>query len=559
MKRNNLTRYITKVAVLIPVFLIASCEKFLDEKPRSFVSGKELYTNANNAKLAVTGLYDVLNAPSLQGQGNQPLWGRGMQYMTMLGDEITPFLDVISTPYLKDVASCAYNSETELVSDVWFSLYVGIYRANNIIKYVPAIDMDETLKKQYLAEARFFRGFFGLYLAWLYGGVPYPLDPDAGEKAPRLALSELYPLIEADLTFAYQNLENRNSKPGRVNKWTAAGFLLKMDTYLAAAKENNLGGVSFPLNSFSWVNASDRYTKALTISEDIYNNSGYKLVAPYYSTFYANTKSEQKEECLMVAQTGSGGIEEYFLFSYWTGPQGDVVLDGGNYGWIRPIGELANKFNTADLRFKQDFTGHSGGSTTKQAINGVEYYVPFPVNNIGNNVSFSKWRQSAPISRSQQGFPVWASNIDFPILRYADILLLYAEAAYKNGDEPKARDLLKELRTRAVTENGTVNNGLLTSLTTAYNNADFMQELLDERSRELCGEGWRRFDLIRFNKMASTLTALSSTTVSGNPYYFYNPQVATIKNNFTPNKIWFPVPKREIAVNPSLLPNNPGY
>lgn len=560
MNLKNIYHSAVKSILLVFVLTLFSCKKFLEEKPRSFVSSQDLYTSATNAELVLTGVYDVLNAPSLQGQGNQPLWGRGMQYMTMLGDEITPFLTAISDPYMKDVASAAYNSETQLVTDVWFSLYVGINRANGIIENVPNINMDATRKAQIIAEARFLRSYYAFYLSMLYGAIPFPQSYHADAKAPRLPLNQVYTLIEQDFTHAYQTLPNRNGKAGRVNKWTAAGFLVKMYTYLASCKENNVGAsLNFAPNSFSWVDASAYYNKALTVATDVYTNSQYKLVTPYYAPFYADTKTEQKEEALMLVQTGSGGNQEYFLFSYWTGPQGDITKDGGNYGWIRPIGELAQKFKNTDPRFIHNFTGTSGGSTTTQTINGATYYVPFSVNTLGNNVCFSKWRQSAPINRTQSGFPTWASNMDWPVLRYADVLLLYAEAAYKTGYEPTARNLLKEVRTRACTENNVVNATLLNDLTATYNKTNFIDELLDERSRELCGEGWRRFDLIRFGKMVSTLTAVSSTAVSGNPYFYYNSNMATVKSNFQENKIWFPVPKREIAANPNLLPNNPGY
>lgn len=552
-------RAIKPMLLVFTLTLAFSCKKFLEEKPRSFVSSQDLYTSATNAELALTGVYDVLNAASIQGQGNQPLWGRGMQYMTMLGDEITPALSVISDPYMKDVASVAYNSETQLVTDVWFSLYAGINRANGIIENVPSINMDATRKAQIIAEARFLRSYYAFYLAILYGGVPFPQTYHVDAKAPRLPLNEVYALIEQDFTHAYQTLSNRNGKAGRVNKWTAAGFLLKMYTYLASSKENNVGvSLNFPLNSFSWVDANAYYNKALTIAKDIHTNSQYKLVTPYYAPFYADTKTQQKEEALMLVQTGAGGSQEYFLFSYWTGPQGNITVDGGNYGWIRPIGELAQKFKNTDPRFIHNFTGTTGGTTTTQLINGATYHVPYTVNTLGNNLCFSKWRQSVPSNRSQIGFPTWASNIDWPILRYADILLLYAEAAYKTGDETKARGLLSELRTRAATQNNVVNTVLLNDLTATYLKSNFMDELLDERSRELCGEGWRRFDLIRFGKMASTLSSIATTNVTP-PYFFYNNNMATVKSNFQDYKIWFPVPKREIAANPNLMSNNPGY
>ena len=99
---------------------MAGCTSFLDEKTYSFVSGDDLYTTAANAELALTGVYDILNAGSIQGTGNQPLWGRGMHYLMMLGDEIAP--NGISDPHHQIIASCGYNEEADFVSMAWFGL-----------------------------------------------------------------------------------------------------------------------------------------------------------------------------------------------------------------------------------------------------------------------------------------------------------------------------------------------------------------------------------------------------------------------------------------------------
>ena len=147
-------------AALLLCTATAGCTSFLDEKTYSFVSGDDLYTTAANAELALTGVYDILNAGAIQGTGNQPLWGRGMHYLMMLGDEIAP--NGISDPHHQIIASCGYNEEADFVSMAWFGLFVGIDRANHIIQKVPAIDMDPKRRDEIVNEAKLLRGLYRL-------------------------------------------------------------------------------------------------------------------------------------------------------------------------------------------------------------------------------------------------------------------------------------------------------------------------------------------------------------------------------------------------------------
>lgn len=539
---------------------MTSCESFLVEKPYSFVSGENFYTSETNAELGLTGVYNTLNAGSFQNQGNQPLWGRGIHYLLMHGDEVVGNLPVISAANHKDIASMAYNSESTFISDAWFALYVGINRANNIIKYVPSIEMDSLRRSQIVAEARFFRGFYELYLTWLFGAIPLPEQPDGDIYLPRSPVSDVYTSILKDLGYAYQNLPDRNPREGRVNKWTAAGFMVKAYTYLAACKQNQVGeDLNFEPNSFEWVDADDCYDQAEKIAREIYDQGGYSLENPVYKAFLADTKTEQKKECLMVVQSGPGGSSNYYLFAYLTGPQGNVGTNGGNYGWMRPVGELCQKYNAQDSRFYWNIQGSLGG-TSSTSINGAKYFTPYAVNSTGSNLCLTKFRQSDPALRTETGMPTWASNIDFPILRFSDIILLLAEAKYMNGDEPGARELIVEVRRRACTNGSNVDETTLATLNSVYHKDDFMQELMDERSRELCGENWRRIDLIRMGIFTSTIKNMKREAQSGSPYYYFNSSVGILADNLgnDSHKMWYPIPKREIAVNKNLVPN-PGY
>lgn len=392
-------------AALLLCTATAGCTSFLDEKTYSFVSGDDLYTTAANAELALTGVYDILNAGAIQGTGNQPLWGRGMHYLMMLGDEIAP--NGISDPHHQIIASCGYNEEADFVSMAWFGLFVGIDRANHIIQKVPAIDMDPKRRDEIVNEAKLLRGLYRLYQAWLWGEVPLPNTPNSSAEAPREPLDKVYACIEEDLDKAYKELPDRNSNVnGRVNKWTAGGYLLKMYTYLASCKENRVGReLGSPTNSFDWVDAEACWKKAAAIAEDIYAHSGYKLIKPYHYNFLADTKSSQKEECMMVVQTGAGGSNEYFLFAYWAGPQGNVGTNGGGYGWIRPTGELSDKYVTEDSRMGWNLCGSLGNNVTDYTtINGAKYFSPVALYASGANLCHGKFRQSDPAVRTSQAF-----------------------------------------------------------------------------------------------------------------------------------------------------------
>ena len=549
------------IAIVLVVSTMYSCDSFLAEQPYSFASGSTLFSNQANAELALTGVYDILNTQNVQGTGNHPMWGRGMHYLTNMGcDELIGSLNDMSDAQGKMMLNYGYNSESQYVSDAWFALYAGIDRANNILKYVPTIAvMDSARRVQMLAEAHYFRGFYYSYLAWLFGGVPLQLEPNSNAYAPRDSLSTVYKQIITDLTYATQNLPTRNVITGRVNRYTAQTMLAKVYLTLASCKENQVGkDLDNPLNQFDFVNQADCYQKCLTLCDSVYHNSGYSLHPNYNYLFIADTKQLKAEilkEDIMMVNAGSGGSSEYLLFSALSGPQGGVNTNGGNYGNLRPLGELAERYDlTNDARAIQNISGNSS-STLTQTILTIKYYSTNAVNTAGNNYCLDKFRQSDPAIRSALGIPTWASTLSFPLLRFADVILMYAEASYKlSGNATYARQLLLELRTRAAQLDATK----AYILTQNYYRADFMQELSDERSRELCAEGWRRFDLIRWGKLTSVVANLNTTNVNNikpNYYYWNTLYAAVIQGNYAPYKIWFPIPKRELETNPNLVPN----
>jgi hypothetical protein len=432
------------------------------------------------------------------------------------------------------------------LANTWAALYRGINRTNHLIANIDAIDMSESRKTEIKAEAMFLRGVFHSYLAMMFGAVPVKLSPDP-EDGPRLPVEDVYKAVISDLEFAYQNLPHRAKISGAANKWSAAGFLAKVYAYLGSAKTNHMGqDLNFEPNSFEWVNADEVYAKTKTITQDIITNSGFKLTSRYDFLFRETTREAQSEECLLMVEASSSvsnGVWNRYG-NAWL-PFGPPALGGNNSRWFGPLAEIFDKYNAKDIRRTHNMTRQFTATSTVEEIGGYRYYVPLAATTPDQgNFTPGKFRQR---DATQKPIPQWASDGNFPLLRFADILLLHAEALYYTGNEPGARTTLTTLRQRAVSVPADV-----ATLNTAYFKSDFVKELLDERSRELCFETHRRFDLARFGVYTSVIGNLTADRG------LYKTSVPTLKENWKPYRIWFPVPVAELDLNRSLK-QNPGY
>lgn len=538
--------------ILVTGFAISCQNTFLDAVPYSFTSPQNFYETADDAELAISGCYSVINDGAVQGNGNYDTFGRGLYFMLNGGtDEMvnsSTFSNVDFSPWGLE----SFTSSNKFLRYNWFFWYAGINRVNYLLERIDGIQMDDEKRKEEIkGEAHFLRGLYHMYLAMMFGAIPTYTTPIQDATKARQPLSEVYDLIINDLTYAYEHLDDRAKIQGRANKWTAAGYLAKVYCYLGSCRVTNAGeDLGFTLNSFSWVDENSMYTKALQITTNIKNNSGYKLIDHYDYLFRETTKSHQYQECLFLAEASSDASQN--KINIWINnliPQGNRDVVGGGYQWFRPLGEMYFKYADGDLRRSHNITGNLLNTAAKEMIDGVGYYVPRSIENLPNPTQVNyyctgKFRHRDPKEKTILG---WASDGNFPLLRYADILLLHAEAQYFNSDEPGARNTVSLVRKRALKAGATVEQ-----LNTAYHKDNFVDELLDERSRELCFECQRRFDLMRFNKFTETINSLSSDKG------FYNTVVPDIKANWDKHRIWLPLPLEQTEINKNLI-QNPGY
>ncbi len=541
---------IVKIAFVIfmSITLLTCNEDILETAPFSFTSPENFYESVDDAELAINGCYSVINDRDIHGDGNYDTFGRGLLFMLNAGtDEMVTregFGNIDYAPW----GLASFTSTNKFLGFNWLYWYSGINRVNTLLENIQGIDMPENRKNEIEGEARFLRGLYHMYLAKMFGGVPTYTTSLADPLKARQPLNEVYELIIDDLNFAYQNLNDRNSVTGRANKWTAAGYLSQVYAYLGSCKTFNVGEeLGFPINSFNWVDASEMYNNALTISNDVVNSSGYILIDEYDNLFRATTDSYQRQECLFMAEA-SNDISRNNV-NIWVNlllPQGNPSVVGGGNGWMRATGELYFKYADGDFRRTHNLTGSLASDADFEEIDGTRYFITRPLSgpNQGNYCQ-GKFRYQDP---SQKALPFWATGGDFPLLRFADILLLNAEAKYFTGDEVSARNMLSIIRTRALEPGISVED-----LNSAYFKTDFVEELLDERSRELAFECQRRFDLMRFNKFTEAINSLGPDTGR------WNSVVPQLQSNWSANRIWFPIPLDQTLINPNLLPNNPGF
>ncbi len=537
---------------LIAAFLLTSCKKdFLEGKPYSFTTVENFYKTAADAELGLAGCYNVLNANSAQGQ-NIGIFHRQMPYMVAGSTDENINRDGFSSPIYTPLGLASWNGQTEYIQEVYLGLFVGVNRCNTLLANVGGIEMDAARKNEIIGEATFLRGLYYYYLGMLYGGVPvFTTIPQDGTKA-RQPLQEVFTQVISDFDFAYQNLPNRaRSFRGRANKWSAAGFLAKTYAYLGSSKINGNGAsLNFPLNSFDWVDATDMYNKAKVITTAIIAGGGYVLTPKYDYLFRENNCNKFKyDECLFVVESAALAIGNQNIYIDAFIPMGNRELVGGGTARLTPLGELYRKYHATDFRRDWNVTGNLATTAVLENVEGDNYYVPARAN-LTRAIYNGKFRYRDPKAKAPL-FPTANSDGNYPVLRYADILLIHAEAIfYTTNNATLARPFLSEVRKRALIAPATTT----TVLDAAYMKADFIQELLDERSRELCMETQRHFDLARFGRYTTAINSLSGDKSVG----WFNTAVPVLQANWAPFRIWFPIPLTELSLNKNLV-QNPGY
>ncbi|SDZ82137.1 RagB/SusD family nutrient uptake outer membrane protein [Pedobacter hartonius] len=513
---------ILKYLMILFALGAVSCAK-LNEDPSSFIPADQFYKTQKDAEAAVSAAYSLLNAgaTSVQTPYNT-LFNTGMDFMA---DDEGPGPGATNAD-VRSQAVLGHSSSGLRVLQIWQQHYAAIKKANIAIDTIPHITFDATLNKRLVAEAKFLRALYYFNLVRLYGDVPLILHAQnsinlADQQVSRTPTALVYEQIETDLSSAAADLPNSYTSAdlGRATAGAANSLLAKV--YLTQAK----------------------WAKAVTQAELVINGPyGYDLFSNYADVFLP--ASENGREHIFSAQfkanSGGQGNNEAprSIYTGIPGVQGNyanqvvfyTVPDATKPGGTDKFFSVYKLYAASDKRKRVSFVTSFLSPSTKL------YYGRLNDASIPNDSIpfFNKYFDPAVVANESE------SGANVPIIRFSEILLIYAEAENElNGPSGKAYASVNRVRARA---------GL--SALAGLTQAGFREAVYLERRLELVFEYQRWFDLIREKDAAGngilevSLLKVGKTNVSkGAKGKFY----------------LFPIPQQEIDNSNGKLTQNPGW
>ncbi|GAB2514548.1 RagB/SusD family nutrient uptake outer membrane protein [Spirosoma aerophilum] len=471
-------------------------------------------------------------------------------------------------------------------NDKWRGMYEGISRANAVLRALPSASADVSAadKLRLSGEARFLRAHYYFELKRSFNMVPYvdeTVDYGSGIEQVKNDV-DIWPKIEADFKFAQDNLPETQSAAGRANKWAAMTYLAK--TYLYEKKYAEAKAL------FDQVIANGKTT----------NGKKYALVANYTDNFNATKDNSEESVFAIQAAVNTGDVansaQELDLnFPYNTGSNGPA----GCCGFFAPSFELANSFRVNANGLPLLDGSYNTGANQLANDQGISSSAPFtpdagPLDprldwSIGRRgIPYLDWQvhpgldwirdqsYAGPFSpkkfvyyRSQDKTLTdgssWTdgySAINYNIIRFADVLLMAAEAEIEVGSLETARTYINQVRTRAANASFWVKtadgknaaNYVISNYTTPFASKTAAQDAVRfERKLELSGEGHRFYDLVRWGVAAPVL----------NSFLAYESQRLTLGYGgakFTAGKDeYLPIPQVQIDLQQGVFKQNPGY
>ena len=412
----------------------------------------------------------------------------------------------------------------EVQRETWDHHWRGVFRANQVLAYVPAIQMDETLKNRILGEAKFLRAVYYYHLISIWGNIPLILQPSQPDDKPSQASrDQLWSQVEKDLTEAAAILPNSYTGEdlGRATKGAAHGYL----------------GRAF-MQQRKWQQAADAMTWLVTGP----GATLYSLVPNYYDNFKEETENNSESVFeVQLKQRPENGCDDCPTSNFGTSrspffaPPGNGFNDVNMRRWV--VHEfLKEAAANGDRDPRLAFTALYDSTDVRGPQFTLVYGVKFSERNfdpgIYERVWYRKYLNDYRFQNNQ--FEIFNSGINFRAMRYADVLLLYAEALNNLGRTNDAYAYVDRVRQRA---------GLL-PLARTLNQAQFQTQIEHERITELTGESVRWNDLDRWGYFedAGKLALLRSR----------DPEFANFR--IGRNRL-MPIPQREIDINPNLNQN----
>ncbi len=546
MKTNNIYKVLLLVSVL---FSFTNCTDYLTEQQPATTLLEDFYTSGTSAIQNVTGCYVPLMWEFNQTYYSEWFIGDIVSDDALKGGQNTGDMGAVY-----DMENWKTTANNDLLLDFYRAQYQGIGRCNLALKYVTdmATDsiMDERMKQRLIGEAKFLRAYYYFRLVRVFGGVPVNLDVITDSEKwqiPRSSVEEVFEQILSDLEDAQKVLWRVEEIPltqrGRATKGAAEAMLMKVHLYMAGPYWS-----TYLSNSSS----ADNYAAAKAWGDSIITNDTYILNPVYHDNF--TEEGENGPESVFEIQYmevgwGDFGQGNGFTAGSFTqrlvrsrSTKESLTLGDAGWGFNRPTQCLYDEFEAGDARREEAILTPTDDQMDDPSESSEEVYLG--VRHLNNKYGWYGNR----LAHHSRG-PLNSKQI-----RYADVLLMYAEACAEAGDDAAAQNALNEIRTARGMD---TYPGYTYNTITPDAGSDLKNAIRHERRVELAMEGHRWFDLVRwYGGVGNGLDNYMNVTYKNVESQAAQSHMAKFEAG--KHEI-FPLPAEEIELDPLLKPNNPGY
>lgn len=536
-----------KIIVFLMCLVAVSSCGFLDTEPEDFVTPSNSYNDETEINMALNGVYATLAETALYG-GN------------MLG-RMGLSADIGYESYSSDygtVGDYDVSPSDSKILTYWREFYEGINRANMLIKYIDKPELEQSVRDNIYGQALFLRAFYHFMLVIRFNRIPLILEPAENSSKEELQIPQseprdVYLQIIKDMETAAKLVRPASEveSPCRVSQSTVYGMLAKVALYMAG----------YP------VREPGMYAKAREYAQKVID-TGFHSLNPSYEELFLNYIQDRYDP-----------QESLFEVEFYGNNEGTYTTTAGMVGRNNGVGCSSQNVTTTGLTIVQMY-GYSIG-----AIRATPYFIglyedgdlrkdwticPYTYNTTTGEKTWQtsnvwvrycgKFRREYELTSSRS---TNYTSINFPILRYSDVLLVWAEAVASDfdsseGQVTQAWEYVNQIRRRGYgldiyTPNSTcdLDPGDKTML---------LETIKDERARELGFELTRKDDIVRWNEFYDRMRYIRSQTLSIPDTYTssYYINVKRVYANVDQRDEFWPIPTYEMGVN-RKLEQNPGW
>lgn len=498
------------------LFVCVACnEDFLECPPLDAPATETFYSSYDNALLALNGVYNGLHNLNYLHEWEDVLTDNERWYADGGTNLYGGIAHGVETP----------TGNNPYMNRCWYRNYLLIQRANSAIEQIEKMDIHEESKNKLIAQCRFFRGFGYHYLIWRFGDVPLLLPPVAEQplypfRAPK---ADIVTQIYSDFEFAGAHLPNvwTGSDIGRVTKGGALGFLAR---------------------EYLW---NKEYAKAAEAAKKVMDISDYGLLDDYMDLWKPGNNNTKEGLFEVQYWTAEGEYQSSLYYRWLKGEAGNTGARGN--AWSMALQDMVNAFENSDgtpfdpagRDLATDNTQYENRDPRLKYtvfVNGMDYFGQ-PYKRSWSPTTYT-WRKYT-IAKDD---PLLINNRNAPfnwiVLRYAEVLLLYAEAKNEvDGPVAGVHDAVNQVRNRAG----------MPDLPADLTKDEMRERIYNERRVELASEGTRLEDLNRWRRLKQ---ALENKHLNHGVNY----QIA----NWEEFRYLWPIQQQEMDANPNLV-QNPGY